>query len=1046
MLDRIIHFSLQNRLLVAAVAAMIVVYGGYVLSHLPVDVFPDLNRPTVTILTDCEGLAPEEVETLVTLPIETAVNGATGVERVRSSSGIGISVVYVEFGWETDIYTARQIVSEKLQQARNEMPANVQPFMAPISSIMGEVMFIGLTSDNPEVGGMELRSLAEWDIRRRLLTIPGVSQIIVIGGDLKQYHVLADPQLMHQYQVGLDELERAVRESNANSTGGFLNSAYTESLVRNLGRVHNPADIAGTPVKEMPDSPYPLTIGDVARVRTGGPLVRRGDAGVDGQPGIIITVKKQPHADTVELTRKVEAELARMQKSFPEGVEVHTDIFRQSTFIERSVHNVQEALRDGSILVVIVLFIFLMNFRTTFITLTAIPLSILITFIVFKWFGLSINTMTLGGLAVAIGELVDDSIVDVENVFRRLRENRRRAQPRPVLAVVYDASREIRNSIVFATIIVVLVFVPLFAMSGVEGRIFAPLGIAYIISILASLLVSLTVTPVLCSWLLPGLKQMKEGRDSWLVRHIKAWEARLLAWAFPRTGPVLGAVALAFLAAAAIVPFFGREFLPAFNEGSLTINIITPPGTSLEESARIATIAEREILKVPETVSTGRRTGRAERDEHALEVFISEIETELRPSGRSKAEILRDIRDRLGEIPGIGVGIGQPISHRIDHMLSGVRAQLAVKIFGDDLAVLREQAQRVQASMATVPGVVDLQVEQMTLIPQTHVRVNREAALKYGLRAGEIAAFTEMALHGRKVTEVLEGQRLYDVILRTDDSVRGDIAAIRGMHLHAGGRDIPLRLVADVEQAKGPNLINRENTQRRIVVSANIEGRDLVGTVEQIMARVDEDVRPPEGYYLSYGGQFESQVSASRLIAVLSVVSFGLMFLVLYAHFNSAMFALQVMVNIPLAFIGAVLGVMATGGVFSIASLVGFITLTGISARNGIMMISHYLHLMRHEGENFDTAMIVRGTQERLVPVLMTALTAMLALLPLVAAAGVPGKEILHPVAVVIFAGLFTSTALDLIVTPLIFRRFARKSVARLVPEALPAGERPNSN
>lgn len=1043
MFDRIIQFSLHNRLLVAAAAAFVLVYSGFVLSRIPVDVFPDLNRPTVTIITESEGLAPEEVETLVTLPIETSVNGAHGVRRVRSSSGIGLSIVWVEFDWQTDVYAARQIVGEKLQQVRGRLPQGITPVLAPISSIMGEIMHIGMTADSESVSPLELRSLAEWDVRRRILSIPGISQVTVIGGDLKEYQILASPRKLHHHEISLQELEDAVRLSTANTTGGFILSDYTETLIRNLGRVQTIEDISGAVLAERPDSPYPLTVGDVAEVRVAGPLDKRGDAGVSGNPGIILSIQKQPGADTISLTRKVEAELKILEEGFPPGVKIHSEVFRQSKFIERSIHNIQEALRDGSILVVVILFIFLMNFRTTVITLTAIPLSLMISFMVFDWFGLSINTMTLGGLAVAIGELVDDSIVDVENVFRRLKENRQARTPRPILTVVFEASKEIRNSIVFATIIVVLVFVPLFAMGGIEGRIFAPLGIAYITSILASLLVSLTVTPVLCSWLLPGLKQMADERDSWLVRKIKAWEASVLDWAFPRMGKVLGGVSLVFLLSVCVVPFFGREFLPAFNEGSLTINVISPPGTSLQESNRISAIAEREILKVPETISTGRRTGRAEQDEHALEVYSTEIEAELRESDRSKAEIFRDIRSRLEEIPGIGITIGQPISHRIDHMLSGVRAQIAVKIFGDDLNLLREKAQEVQTAMGKVSGVVDLEVERQTLIPQIHVQIDRDQARKYGLRVGDIAEFTELALHGREVAQVIEGQKVYDVILRLDDTARHDIEAVRDLHLNLDGKDVPLHRLARIEEAKGPNLINRENAQRRIVVQANVDNRDLVGTVNAIQEQISRDVTLPTGYFITYGGQFESQASAARLILLLSLASFGGMFLVLYAHFRSAAFATQIMINIPLAFIGAVAGVALTGGVFSIATMVGFITLTGIASRNGILMLSHYLHLMEYEGEKFDRRMILRGTQERLVPVLMTALTAMLALTPLVLAGGDPGKEILHPVAVVIFAGLFTSTALDLIVTPLIFYRFGRKSVARIIPDAIPSNAEP---
>lgn len=1038
MFDRLIQFSLHNRLFVVAFAALVTAYGGYVLTKLPVDVFPDLNRPTVTIFTEADGLAPEEIESLVTFQIETAMNGATGVQRVRSNSTVGLSLVFVEFDWNTDIYLARQVVTEKLQQVAAQLPANAKPVLGPISSIMGEIMLVGLTSENPAVDSMELRSIADWQIRQRLLSISGIAQITVIGGDLKQYQVLVDPYKLQHYGVSLHDVQEGAQNANVNATGGFLLTDYTEGLIRNLARVKTVDDLAQSVIPAGRNASLPLTIGDVADVRLGGPLAKRGDAGVNGKPAVILSIQKQPGASTTKLTDLIQEDLEKIQATLPEGVKIHAEIFRQSEFIHRAISNVEHALRDGSILVVIVLFLFLLNFRTTFITLTAIPLSMLITVIVFHLFGMSINTMTLGGLAIAIGELVDDAIVDVENVFRRLRENRHAANPKPALEVIYRASSEVRSSIVFATIIVVLVFIPLFALGGIEGRIFAPLGIAYITSIIASLLVAVTVTPALCSYLLPTMKRMETEKDSWLVRTIKGAEARLLGWAVPRTMPILLLVALGFLAAVAAVPFFGREFLPPFNEGSVTINLVSAPGISLKESNRIGALAEKLVLEVPEVSMTGRRTGRAELDDHAEGVHASEIEVELKPSARSRAVILDDIRTRLDQIPGIGVNLGQPISHRIDHLLSGVRAQVAVKLFGDDLTTLREKAEEIRSVMSSVPGVVDLQVEKQVLIPQLHVRIDRQQARKYGVMAGEVAEYGELAMNGRTVGQILEDQRTYDIVLRLSDESRNDPEAIKRIPIDTTeGRVIPLGVLADVEEAKGPNIINRENVRRRIVIQANVSDRDLVSAVSEIQSRLAKDVKLPEGYFLTYGGQFESQASASRLIAMLSIFSLAGMFIVLYAHFRSAMFAAQIMLNIPMAFIGSVIGVMLMGGTLSIATMVGFITLTGIAARNGIMMISHYLHLMEHEGEKFDLKMIVRGTQERLVPVLMTALTAALALVPLVIAAGQPGREILHPVAVVIFSGIFSSTLLDFIVTPLVFWRFGRKSVARLLPDAV---------
>lgn len=1039
MFDRIIQWSLTNRLLILALTLLLTIYGSIVAGKLPVDVFPDLNRPTVTILSEAHGLAPEEVETLVTLPIETAMNGASGVARVRSASSIGFSLVWVEFDWDVETYTARQIVSEKLQQIAATLPDDVDSQMGPISSIMGEIMLLGVTSDNEEVDSLELRSIADWEVRQRLLAIPGVSQITVIGGDQKQFQVLVDPDRLRYYDVSLSDVAQALKNANVNSTGGFLLEKHQEHLIRNLGRIQTLDDIAQSVIpKEVSHEAPALTIAQVAEVKLGGPLAKRGDASVSGQPGVILSIQKQPGADTVALTEAVERELESIRRTLPEGVVIHDDLFRQGQFIERAIDNIVEALRDGSILVAIVLFLFLLNFRTTLITLTAIPLSFLITALVFEWLGMSINTMTLGGLAVAIGELVDDAIVGVENVYRRLRENRQLAHPLPALDIIRSATSEIRNSIVFATIVVVLVFIPLFAMTGIEGRIFTPLGIAYIVSILASLLVSLTVTPVLSYYLLPRMKHLKEEKDGWLVRNLKSAEAYVLNASLPRTGVILAAVGFLFVAAIATVPFLGKEFLPEFNEGSVTISMVTAPGTSLEESNRLGNIAEKLLLDIPEVSKTGRRTGRGELDEHAMGVNASEIEVELHDKGRSREEILHDIRKKMASLPGAVINIGQPISHRIDHMISGVRAQIAVKLYGEDLEMLRSKAEEIQRVMGSVSGIVDLQVEKQVMIPQLHVRLDREQAQQYGVMIGQLAEHAELALQGSKVTEVIDGRRIHDVVMRFSDEARTDSGAISQIPVDTlRGSLVPLGLVAHIEEAKGPNIINRENVSRRIIIQANVAERDLVSVVEEIQTAVQEQVKLPNGYFVTYGGQFESQQSAAKSILLLSLLSLAGMFLVIYSHFHSVNFTLQIMLAIPLALIGSIIGIWMCNSVFSIATMVGFITLTGIAARNGILMISHYLHLMQYEGERFDWNMVMRGTQERLVPVLMTALTAMLALTPLILAGGEPGKELLHPVAVVIFSGLFSSTLLNLIVTPLIFWRFSESTIRQLLPEAI---------
>lgn len=1029
MFDQIIRFALNYRLLIITLAALMLVYGFQVMRTLPVDVFPDLNRPTVTIISEAEGLAPEEVETLVTFPIEAAVNGASGVVRVRSSSSIGFSIVYVEFDWDMDIYLARQIVTEKLNQVAGTLPDDVHSIMGPVSSIMGEVMFIGITSENDEVSPLDLRTIAEWDVKQRLLGISGVSKITAIGGDLKQYHVQVDPEKMLNHGVTLHQVREALENANVNTTGGFLLEPYKEHSIRNLGRIRSLEDLEKTVIaKEVsPDKPA-LTLADIATLKVAGPMAKRGDASINGKPGVLLAISKQPGTDTINLTERIEEELQAIEGTLPEGVMLNPEIFKQSDFIENAIHNIIEALRDGSVLVAIILFLFLLNFRTTAITLVAIPLSFVVTFIIFKWLGMSINTMTLGGLAVAIGELVDDAIVDVENVFRRLRENRHKEKPKPVLKVVFEASKEIRNSIVFASLIVVLVFLPLFSMSGLEGKVFIPLGVAYITSIGASLLVSLTVTPALCSYLLPSMKRMEHEKDGWLVKVLKAGHEKVLDFALPRPKTVFTVVAIMFFGALMLVPTFGREFLPEFNEGSFTINVTLPPGTSLEESNRLGVLAENLMHEIPEVEHTGRRTGRAEEDEHALGVNSTELEVTLNPSGRHKEEIVADIREKLGSIPGVIINIGQPISHRIDFITSGIRAQIAIKIFGDDLNILRSKAAEIQKLIGGVEGIADLQMEQQLLIPQIHVNFDRDKARQHGVMIGEAAQHAELALQGQTVTNIIDGNRLYDVVLRLNDEAREDKDAIGNIPFDTlRGNVVPLGLFADIEEAKGPNLINREGVNRRMVVQANTQGRDVVSVVEDIQAILDDKLDLPTGYYLSYGGQFESQANAQRNILILSIFSLLGMFLALYTHFRSASLSLQVMLAIPLSFIGAVIGIYLSGGVFSIATMVGFITLTGIASRNGIMMITHYLHLMKYEGESFDINMLKRGTQERLVPVIMTALTALLALTPLVLAAGETGKEILSPVAIVIFSGLFSSTLLNLIITPIVFWKFGEK-------------------
>jgi CzcA family heavy metal efflux pump len=1023
MFNVLVTASLRNRLFVLATALILVIYGALSLRTLPVDVFPDLNRPSVTLMTEAEGLAPEEVEQLVTFPLETAMNGMPGVVRVRSVSGVGLSVVYVEFDWGTDIYRNRQQVTERLGVVRDQLPRNANPRMAPITSIMGEIMLIALASD--VASPMEVREVVDWVVRPRLLSIPGVAQVIPIGGEVRQFRVTLNLAQMTRLDVTRADIEAALRQFGANSAGGFVDQKAQEYLIRNLGRTTRLQDLENLTVTYR--NGVAIRLHQLADVNYAS-RVKRGDAGYMGRPCVILTVQKQPHADTLQLTNEIEAALADLKRTLPKSISTVDVLFRQASFIQVSIENVQRVLVEALVVVAAVLFLFLLNWRTTAISLTAIPISVLMTVIVFHLLGLTINTMTLGGLAIAIGELVDDAVVDVENVFRRLRENMAKSHPLPVLLVIAQASQEVRSGIVYATSIIVLVFVPLFALSGIEGRLFVPLGIAYIVSIVASLVTSITVTPVLCYYLLPQTRGLAHG-DGSLVRVLKAGNRRLLDWAFGQQPVVIVASILAVGIAASSALFLPRSFLPPFNEGTLTISMLLRPGVSLPESNRLGMIAERLILQVPEVKTVGRRTGRAELDEHAEGVHSAEIDVELERSSRSKQEIITDIRARLGMLP-VAVNVGQPISHRLDHMLSGVRAQIAVKIFGEDLDTLRALAEQLQTRMARIKGLVDLQVERQVRIPQVQVAVDYHKASLYGVAPSHVTEALETLLNGRVVSQIIDGSRRYDVVLRVAEDDRTTEGLSRLLVETPAGR-VPLSSFTEVVESDGPNQIQRDNTRRRIVVLANTDGSDMTGIVGEIRRELNA-LALPAGYSTNLEGTFRAQEEASRLIALLSLLSVGAIFTVLYSRYRSVTLSLIIMGNIPLALVGSVIALWISGQPLSVATMVGFITLAGISTRNGILKISHYINLAMHEGETFGRSMIVRGSLERLTPVLMTALAAGCALLPLMIGADAPGKEILHPVAIVIFGGLVTSTLLDTVLTPILFLRYGRKPLENL--------------
>ena len=1022
----LLDFSLKNRMMVILLSAISMVYGAYTLSKMPVDVFPDLNKPTVTIMTEAGGMASEEVEQLITFPLETAMNGLPGVEAIRSVSSAGLSFIYVTFDWSVDIYRARQMVSERLSSMDGAIPDGIVSRMGPISSIMGEIMQIAIPIDESKISSMQVREYADWVLRPRLMAIPGVAQVIPIGGQVRQFQVQPNTRRMAELGLSILQIEDALRGYSANTSGGFLESNNREYLIRHIGRTSSLEDLKNIAVSNR--NGQTILLRQVADI-TFAPAVKRGDAGYEGGPAVILGVQKQPSADTVVLTKKIESAIAELKQGLPTGMEAPKVTFRQASFIDASISTLEGKLIGASIFVAVVLYFFLGTIRPVLISLTAIPVSILLTALVFKYFGLSINTMTLGGLAIAIGGLVDDAVVDVENVIRRLRVNLDKAsldQLSP-LAIVRAASLEVRTGIIYATAIIVLVFIPLFALPGIEGRLFVPLGIAFIVSTLASLLVSVTITPVLCFYLLPSMQSLRDHDTkivTWLKSHYEVQLSRLLA--APKK-PLMYAFASVIVAAAS-VPFMASSFLPPFNEGTLLIGLRLNPGVSLSESAGVASQAEKLVRQVPEVTYVGRRSGRAELDEHAEGVHVSELDVGLKPAGdldRSMAEIQADIRSRLVNLPA-AIAIGQPISHRIDHMLSGVRSQIAIKIFGDDLDVLRSQADLLRSKLAGIEGLVDLEIEKQVLAPQIKVRIDYDKAAQYGVSTSQIMATLQGMVEGERLSQIIEGNRRFALVIKLPDSAR-NLEGLADILIDTPNGKIPLSKIASIEDGDGPNQISRDGGKRRIVLSANASKRALSDIVADIRAVISNQTLP-EGYFITLDGQFKAQEEASKVIGLLSIGSFLLMFAVLNNRYKSIRLSLMIMSNIPLAMVGAVIGLWISGQPLSIAALIGFITLAGISVRNGILKISHYLNLMQSEGESFSLSMIIRGSIERLSPVLMTALVTAFALAPLLFEAERPGTEILHPVAVVIFSGLISSTLLDTFLTPVMFWLYGKKA------------------
>lgn len=1019
MLNNILKFSLNNRLIVLVGFALLSLFGTYVAFNMDVDVLPDLTAPTVVILTEAHGMAPEEVERLVSFPLETAVNGAANVRRVRSASTAGFSVVWVEFEWDTDPFRARQIVNEKMATVTDKLPIGVgTPVMAPQSSIMGEIMFVSLTADS--TSKMDLRTIADWVIRPRLLSTGGVAQVIVYGGEYKQYQILADPQKMLYYKVSLDELVKAGTEANGNSAGGFLYNYGNEYTIKGIGRTNSLEEIGRAIIKKTDG--HVIRIEDIATVQIG-PAPKIGDASNNGQPSVVLSISKQPEVNTLQLTQKIDDALLDLKKTLPADIHIDTRVFRQADFINNSISNIQKVLWEGSAFVVIVLFLFLMNWRATAISLLAIPISLLVAILTLKWLGFTINTMSLGGMAIAIGDLVDDAIIDVENVFKRLKENAKKPllEQRDKLTVILDASFEIRHSIINATFIIIVAFMPLFFLSGMEGRLLMPLGIAFVVSLFASLVIAITLTPVLCSYLLSSEKSLqKQEKESWLVRNLQNYYGRFLQWALGYKKYFIGSALAMFVLALLAFSQLGRSFLPEFNEGSLTITVIAKPGLSLDESNRIGTRVENALLSIPEIISTTRRTGRAELDEHAQGVNSSEIEVPYELEEREREEFMAEVREKLGKISEANVIIGQPISHRIDHMLSGTRANIAIKIFGSDLNRLYTLSNQIKAEIQQIPGLVDLHVEPQIEIPQIQIKANRELLSQYGISIGQFNRVVDVGIAGEKVSEIYEGARSFDLIVRFDPAYRNSLESISESLIDTGdGEKIPLYYVSDVVSRSGPNTINRENVQRKTVVSANVAGRDQKSAVDDIRNTIEEKIKLPEGYHIELGGQFEAEEAASTTLLVTSIFAVLVIFLILFQEFKRLNIAVIILLNLPLALIGGILSIYFTNGILSIPAIIGFITLFGIATRNGILQVSRY-ETLREEGLGLYQT-VVSGSKDRLSPILMTAITTALALIPLALASDLPGNEIQSPMAKVILGGLTTSTLLNIIIVPMVY-------------------------
>ncbi|TKG92844.1 efflux RND transporter permease subunit [Puteibacter caeruleilacunae] len=1024
MLNKIIHYALHNRFIILVTSLLLVIYGSFVTSKMEIDVFPDLNAPTVVILTEAHGLAPEEVEKLVSFPIETAINGSTGLRRVRSSSAEGFSIVWAEFDWGMNTYNARQIVSEKLMTLTG-LPRGVeQPVLAPQSSLMGEIMIFGITADKtpPE----ELRTIADWNIRTRLLSVSGVAQVTVQGGEFKQYQILADPHQMKYYKVSMKELIATCEGINENAPGGFINEYGNRYIVRGMVRTNKVEEIASAVIKSVDG--YPVKLSDVAEVKTGpAPLIGMGS--YEGKNAVIMTITKQPNINTLELTEELKAALNDIQSTLPKDVKINTDVFDQSEFINTSVNNVQRALIEGGILVIVILFLFLMNYRTTLISLLAIPLSLLISIISLKWMGITINTMTLGGMAIAIGSLVDDAIIDVENVYKRLRQNVTLAKEerQPILKVIYDASVEIRASILNATLIIIVAFIPLFFLSGMEGRMLKPLGIAYIVSLFASLFIAVTLTPVLCSLLLTNEQRLKKHeKGSWVEQNLKALYQKGLERILRNRVITLSVTSVLLLFAIGLYFNFGRSFLPPFNEGTLTINVATVPGISLEESDNLGRKAELAILSVPEVTSVERRTGRAELAEHTFGANVSEIDAPFTLKDRPRDEFLREVRSKLNAIPGINIEVGQPISHRMNHMLSGTRSSIAIKLFGTDLGKIFEIANKIKDNISGIEGVADLNVEQQVQIPQIQIKPNHTMLAKYGISLNDFAEFIDIAFAGEKMSDVFVGERKYDIILRYKDEYRDSMDAIKSAMIDTGdGKKIPLHYVANIESRTGPNTVSRENVKRKIVISANVQDRDLRSVVEDIQKTVDTTIDLPEGYHVEYGGQFESEAAASKMLMITSLLALLVIYMLLYQEFKNFKLTSIIMLNLPLALIGGMIAILLSSQVISIPAIIGFITLFGIATRNGILLVSRYEHL-KEDGMALHER-VVHGSVDRLNPILMTALTAALALIPLALSGEKPGNEIQSPMAIVILGGLLSSTLLNVFIIPMVYEIINRK-------------------